>query len=135
MVKHPTYRLLVLLIALFLASCGTAKVECTRLTDDQLLDTIQYRTFQYFWDGAEPNSGLARERIHMDGVYPQNDKHIVTSGGSGFGLMALVVGMERGFITREPGVWSASAELLDFWKKVTASMGRGPTGSMGRLAG
>jgi hypothetical protein len=73
-------------------------------SDDQLLDTIQYWTFQYFWDGAEPHSGLARERYHVDGVYPQNDKHIVTSGGSGFGLMALVAGMNRGFITRQQGM-------------------------------
>ena len=74
------------------------------LTDQQLLDTIQYRTFQYFWGGAEPNSGMARERYHVDGIYPENDKQIVTSGGSGFGLMALVVGMERGYITRQEGV-------------------------------
>lgn len=74
------------------------------LSDEQLLDTIQYYTFQYFWEGAEANSGLARERFHVDGIYPQNDKHIITSGGGGFGLMALVVGMERGFISRQEGV-------------------------------
>jgi hypothetical protein len=75
-----------------------------QLTDEQLLDTIQYRTFQYFWNGAEPTSGMARERIHIDGVYPENDQNVVTSGGSGFGIMALLVGMERGFITRGAGV-------------------------------
>jgi hypothetical protein len=64
---------------------------------------IQYRTFQYFWDGAEPVSGLARERIHMDGIYPQNDQTVITSGGSGFGIMAILVGIERGFITRQQG--------------------------------
>merc|ERR1712000_785291 len=63
-----------------------------------------YQTFQYFWDGAEPNSGLARERVHMDGIYPQNDQNVVTSGGSGFGVMAILVGIERGFITRQEGV-------------------------------
>jgi hypothetical protein len=74
------------------------------LTDEQLLDTIQYRTFRYFWDGAEPVSGMARERFHVDGIYPRNDKNIVTTGGSGFGLMAIIVGIERGFITREQGL-------------------------------
>ena len=54
------------------------------------LDTVQRRTFNYFWDGAEPNSGLARERIHMDGVYPENERNVVTSGGSGFGIMAVL---------------------------------------------
>ena len=42
-------------------------------SDDALMDTVQRRTFNYFWEGAEPNSGLARERIHMDGVYPENE--------------------------------------------------------------
>ena len=71
------------------------------LTDEQLLDSVQKQTFNYFWEGAEPNSGLARERIHLDNVYPAHDKDIITTGGSGFGLMAILVGVERGFITRE----------------------------------
>ena len=74
------------------------------LSDDSLLTLVQYQTFNYFWEGAEPTSGLARERIHMDNIYPQNDQNVVTSGGSGFGLMALVTGIERGFITREQGL-------------------------------
>ncbi|MFK7920572.1 MAG: glucoamylase family protein [Bacteroidia bacterium] len=74
------------------------------LSDEQLLDLVQENTFQYFWDGAEPNSGLAAERIHLDGVYPSNDQHIVTSGGTGFGLMAILVGIERGFVTRAEAV-------------------------------
>ncbi|SFU30807.1 hypothetical protein SAMN05216480_101602 [Pustulibacterium marinum] len=74
------------------------------IINNQLLDTLQYQTFNYFWEGAEPNSGLARERIHMDGVYPQNDANTVTTGGSGFGVMAIIVGVERGFITREQAV-------------------------------
>ena len=53
------------------------------------MDTIQRRTFNYFWEGAEPNSGLACERIHMDGIYPEDDQHVVTTGGSGFGIMAI----------------------------------------------
>lgn len=73
------------------------------ISDDSLMTLVQYRTFQYFWDGAEPNSGLARERFHSDDVYPQNDKHIVTSGGGGFGVMAILVGIERGFIIRQQG--------------------------------
>jgi hypothetical protein len=74
------------------------------LSDEQLLDTLQYYTFQYFWDGAEPNSGMARERIHLSGLYPNNDEHVITTGGSGFGLMAILVGIERGFISRKQGL-------------------------------
>ena len=81
-----------------LALANNTKVE---LTENQLLDTIQYQTFNYFWDGAEPNSGMARERIHLDENYSSSPKNTVTTGGTGFGLMAILVGVERGWITRE----------------------------------
>ena len=71
---------------------------------DQLLDSVQSQSFRYFWQFAEPHSGLARERFHPNGVYPMNDSHIVTSGGTGFGVMAILVAIERGFITREEGM-------------------------------
>lgn len=74
-----------------------------KLTDEELIDIVQKQTFAYFWDYAEPNSGLARERYHPDGVYPENDANIVTTGGSGFGLMAIVSAMSRGYVTREQG--------------------------------
>lgn len=73
-------------------------------SDDEFLDFIQKTHFNYMWEGAETTSGLAPERIHMDGEYPQNDKDVITTGGSGFGLAGLVVAMERGFIPREEGV-------------------------------
>lgn len=66
------------------------------LTNDQLLDKVQQQTFKYFWDFAHPVSGLARER--------NTSGDIVTSGGSGFGLMAIVTGIHRGFITRAEGL-------------------------------
>jgi len=72
--------------------------------DGKIFTDVQRTTFQYFWDGAEPTSGLARERYHMDNIYPQNDKMVITSGGGGFGVMAILVGIERGFIIREQGV-------------------------------
>src|SRR5688572_17647392 len=62
------------------------------ISDDSLMTLIEYKTFQYFWDGAEPTSGGARERFHADNEYPENDKHIITSGGTGFGVMAILVG-------------------------------------------
>lgn len=78
--------------------------EDIKLTDEQLLDSLQKQTFNYFWEGAEPTSGLARERIHLDDIYPTHDRDIITIGGSGFGVMAILVGIEREFITREMGV-------------------------------
>jgi hypothetical protein len=65
------------------------------ITDDELLTLVQEQTFKYFWDYAHPVSGLTRER------YGSGD--LVTSGGSGFGLMTILVGIERNFISRQEG--------------------------------
>ena len=81
-------------------SSSTGKIAAA---DTALFNLVQKQTFQYFYEGAEPVSGLARERFHSDNDYPENDKHVVTSGGAGFGVMALLVGIERGFITKEEG--------------------------------
>ncbi|WP_084696361.1 glucoamylase family protein [Maribacter thermophilus] len=72
------------------------------ITDNELLDLTQEVTFKYFWDFAEANSGGARERYHPDDT--SNSANVVTTGGTGFGLMALLVGIERGFISRDEGV-------------------------------
>jgi hypothetical protein len=102
-------RILLALSSILLFACSTTKKlakDTIRFSeeDEKIFTDVQRTTFQYFWDGAEPNSGLARERYHMDNVYPENDKMIITSGGGGFGVMAILVGIERGFITREQGI-------------------------------
>lgn len=86
------------------------------LTDEALLDLVERRTFRYFWDGAEPNSGMACERIHMDGVYPMNDQRVVTTGGSGFGIMAIIAATERGYITRQQAL-DRLEQIADFLKR------------------
>ena len=69
----------------------------TVISDNSLLDLIQQQTFKYFWDYGHPVSGLARERSNAT---PET----VTSGGSGFGVMAIVTAINRGFITRAQGL-------------------------------
>jgi len=66
-----------------------------RISDSALLTLIQQQTFKYFWDFANSTSGLARERASSD---------VVTTGGSGFGVMAILTGIYRGFITRSQGL-------------------------------
>lgn len=97
---------LVFLLTILMGCSHTAKLGGHTLPADMeaIYNDVQQATFRYFWDGAEPVSGLARERYHADGKYPQNDMNVVTSGGGGFGVMAILVGMERGFITRAEGV-------------------------------
>lgn len=100
------YHFLALLgLLLLTGACGNKQAKGEEvLSDDALMDTVQRRTFNYFWEGAEPNSGLARERIHIDGEYPENDQNVITSGGSGFGIMAILAGINRGYVTREQGL-------------------------------
>lgn len=71
------------------------------VSDSALLDIVERQTFQYFWLGAEPTSGMARERYNDNNYYPQNDKMIVSSGGSGFGVMAILTAIHRNFISRD----------------------------------
>ncbi len=66
------------------------------ISEEDLLTLVQEKTFKYFWDFAHPVSGLSRER--------NTSGRAVASGASGFGLMTIPVGIERGFITREQGV-------------------------------
>jgi hypothetical protein len=67
------------------------------MTDEELLEMVQQQTFRYFWDFGHPTSGMARERNNGNG-------DIVTTGGTGFGIMAIVAGAQRGWVTREAAV-------------------------------
>jgi hypothetical protein len=68
------------------------------LPDDDLLEAVQRQTFKFFWDGAHPHSGLAFDRCtaRLD-----RRNHKTAVGGSGFGVMAIIVAVERGWITRD----------------------------------
>jgi hypothetical protein len=79
-----------------------------QLGDSALLTLVQQKTFDYFWSFAHPVSGLAPERT----VTP----NVVTIGGSGFGVMAILVGIERGFITREQGL-ERLLKIVNFLQK------------------
>lgn len=104
-------------------------------SDSAMLDYIQRTTLNYMWDGAEPTSGLARERIHLDGVYPENDADVVTIGGSGFGVAGLLVGIDRGFIGLEEGV-ARLTKIVDYLGRADRFHGvwshwlYGPTGKV-----
>jgi hypothetical protein len=84
----------------------TAQAQTQPLDDEQLLEMTQRATFRYFWDYAHPISGLARERSN-------GDPDIVTTGGSGFGVMALLVGAERGWVTRQAAL-DRMVQILSF---------------------
>lgn len=127
----PLMLLFLSTVALTFQSCkGKSKsnnlsAATDSLSDDALMDTVQRRTFLYFWEGAEPNSGLAPERYHVDGVYPENDANVVTSGGSGFGIMAILAGIDRGYVTREEGL-ARMERIVSFLEKADRFHGAYP---------
>ena len=92
------------------------------LSDDELLERVQRQTFRFFWEAAHPVSGLVPDR-RPAGKWQSSD--LVTTGGSGFALMALVVAVERGWISREQGLERAGA-MLDVLIRATCYHGALP---------
>lgn len=87
------------------------------ISDDALLTLIQKQTFKYFWDFAHPASGMARER--------NTSGNTVTTGGSGFGLMAIVTGINRNFISRADGL-TRTQKIVGFLKNADRFHGAYP---------
>jgi len=79
----------------------------TRITDSALLDLVQKQTFKYFWDFGHPVSGLARER--------NSSGDICTTGGTGFGIMSIIVAANRNFITRTDALQRIQ-KIVSFYK-------------------
>ncbi|MBQ7459193.1 MAG: beta-glucosidase, partial [Bacteroidales bacterium] len=86
-------------LAHLLAAMLLTLVSCAPkpASDEEILDRIEQATIKYFTEFAEPNTGMARER--------NEDVHgnIVTTGGTGFGMMAIIAGAERGYFPSEEG--------------------------------
>lgn len=99
--------LLVVLLFVILQSCKGDDIPYrdnpVEFSDSELLDRVQSQTFKYFWDFAHYKSGMALERSNTE-AYGGEASNIVTTGGSGFGIMAIIVGVERNFITRQQAV-------------------------------
>jgi hypothetical protein len=88
-----------------------------QITDSALLTLVQQQTFKYFWDGADATSGMAKERMSQS---------TVTVGGSGFGVMSIIVGINRNFISRTDGLTRLSTIVSFLTNKVTSYHGAFP---------
>jgi hypothetical protein len=86
---------------------ASEELDFPLLSEEALLTKVQEQTFRYFWDFGHPVSGMARER--------NTSLNTVTSGGSGFGLMAMIVGVERDFITLSEAIarWEQVVGFLE----------------------
>ncbi|HLZ13364.1 MAG TPA: glucoamylase family protein [Candidatus Acidoferrum sp.] len=103
-----------------------ARASTHPMTDDELLTMLQEACFRYYWDGAHPDSGTALESI-------PGDDRIVATGASGFGIMALLVGTERGFITRAQSL-DRFQRIVSFLERATKYHGAWPHFMDGRSA-
>ncbi|MFZ1527824.1 MAG: glucoamylase family protein [Ferruginibacter sp.] len=79
------------------------------MTDDELLTMVQEASFRYYWENAEPVSGLAKENLH-------GRHNMIATGASGFGMMALIAGTERKFISRKESI-ERFHKILNFLEK------------------
>jgi hypothetical protein len=79
----------------------------TRISNDALLDLVQKQTFKYFWDFGHPVSGMARER--------NSSGDVVTTGGTGFGVMSIIAAVDRNFISRADGLQRIT-KIVNFLK-------------------
>jgi hypothetical protein len=89
-----------------------------KMTDDELLTMVQEAAFRYYWEQAETNSGLAKENI-------AGRHNMIATGASGFGMMALITGTERKFITRKESV-NRFVKIVNFLEKAATFHGAYP---------
>jgi hypothetical protein len=109
------------------------------LSDEELLETVQRQTFRYFWHYAHPNSGMARERsntvkadFYWDFINEANDEPNLSKGtfgpeacavgGTGFGILATLVAIERNWISREAAL-DRLIQIADFLSKADSYHG------------
>jgi hypothetical protein len=91
------------------AQSAPAAAATRAMSDDELLTMLQEAAFQYYWDGGEPNSGMAHENM-------PGDDRIVATGASGFAIAAILVGVDRHFITRAQGL-ARLAKIVNFLER------------------
>ncbi|MBF0544377.1 MAG: beta-glucosidase [Candidatus Riflebacteria bacterium] len=122
--KH--YFVVLLLLGVLIPSVSYSNPELG-IEDNLILDAVQRQTLKYFWDFGHPVSGMAPER--------NTTPETVTTGGTGFGLMAWIVGIERGWLERE-AVLKRANTLVDFLSHADRFHGAWPhwlNGSTGKV--
>lgn len=92
--------------------------ETKNMSDEELMTMVQEASFNYYWDGAETRSGLSKENTN-------GRQNMIATGASGFGMMALIAGTERGFITRKEAA-DRFTKIVSFLEKADKYHGTVP---------
>ena len=95
-----------------------------KLSDDKLLDIVQQHTLKYFTEFSHPDCGLARERSNVVHGY-HYDLDTVTTGGTGFGIMAILSGVKRGWINQNDALKQIT-KIVNFLEKADRYHGAFP---------
>lgn len=124
----PLMRLIPVLLASTVAAAGCAAAGAgggspaapSPAEQEAFLDTLQERTFRWFWETSNPRNGLVPDR------WPTKSFSSVASVG--FGLTAYAIGVERGWVSRGDAADRTLTTLRFFWN---APQGPAPVGTTG----
>ncbi len=119
--KHFILAIVFVLIAAgsFSQSAFNAADRPKNLSDTALLELVEKQTFRYFWDFGHPVSGMARERSNI--AYDYGDE-VVTTGGTGFGVMAMIVAADRKWVPRD-SIENRLLKMIKFLSKADSYHG------------
>ena len=88
--------------------------------DDQFLNELEQASFLFFWEQANPKTGLIRDRCN---VRTKDNNEVASIASSGFGLTAICIGEKRGFISHDEARSRVIASLSFLWRKVPTHRG------------
>src|SRR5580658_9593621 len=102
--------------ALCFSGIGSAQSAASKPADDDaFLDDLSQRSFRYFWEQSDPNTGIVRDRAHTDAhEYAKEKRDIGTTGGTGFAITAMCIGADRGWVSRADALGRVRATLQTF---------------------
>ena len=94
---------------------SAAGVATVSAEDDQFLNDLEHASFLFFWEQASPKTGMVKDRCNV-----HNETRNVASSiaATGFGLTALCIGEQRGFISTSAALERLFATLRFLWKKL-----------------
>jgi hypothetical protein len=104
---------------LLLLTAPTARA----LTDEELLDQVQHTAFNYFWEQSNIFTGLIKDRSTSGSP--------CSIASQGFGISAICIGIDHGWITREEGRARILTALNTYWTKPQGSGASGYIGYKG----
>ena len=84
-------------------------------SNDAFINDLQQRSFRYFWEQADPNTGLVPDRARMDASpLDENHRDVASIAATGFGLTALCVAADRQWVPRTEAIERARSTLRFF---------------------